>query len=129
MRLLLDTHVILWALGSARTLPRPAHDLIGDHRNDIWMSAASMFEIAAKRATGRRGMPRMSVDETIELGARAGYRQLDVTFRHALAAETIAPFHGDPFDRLLLAQATVENLQLVTHDEALAAFDTRAILF
>ena len=129
MRLLLDTHTLIWVLGFARTLPQSARTLIGDHRNVVHVSAVSIHEIAAKRAAARRRMPNLAADEAIELSERAGYRLLDITPQHAAAVEGIAVFHGDPFDRLLLAQAKVEGLQLLTHDERLAAYDSRTILF
>ena len=129
MRLLLDTNALIWALGPARELPEPVRRLIADPRNDVFFSAVSIFEIAAKRAAARRSAPRLSSGRASDLAQRAGFRQVVMTAEHAVAVETLAPFHDDPFDKLLLAQAQVEDMRLVTHDEELAAFDSKTILF
>lgn len=129
MRLLLDTHAVIWALGPSRTLPLHARVLISDHRNTIFVSAISVMEIAAKSVATLGRAPDISAEEAVILSERAGYRLLSVTVQHAAVAETIAPFHGDPFDRLLLAQAQLEGLTLVTHDQALADYDPRTVLF
>ncbi|HQZ11783.1 MAG TPA: type II toxin-antitoxin system VapC family toxin [Devosia sp.] len=129
MRLLLDTHVLLWGLADPRRLSREVARLIENERNEVYVSVASLFEIAARNAGARRRGLAVSAGMAHEASLRAGYRVLPILPEHAIGAEGIAPFHGDPFDRLLLAQANVEGLQLVTHDEALAAYDPRTILF
>ncbi len=129
MRLLLDTHTLIWAMTATRLLPASLRRMIEDGQNEVHFSAISIFEIASKRASGRRSAPATASDAVVELAERSGLREIAVTSRHAKAVETIAAFHADPFDRLLLAQAQVEGLQLVTHDEALAAYDPRTILF
>jgi PIN domain nuclease of toxin-antitoxin system len=87
------------------------------------------MEVAAKRAVTGHRTPSTSAKQVIQLSNDAGHRLIDVTVQHAVAVATIAPFLGDPFDRLLLAQAQIERLRLVTHDERLAAYDSRSILF
>lgn len=129
MKLLLDTHTLVWALTATRLLPASLRRMIEDGRNEVYFSAMSIFEIASKRASGSRNAPRTASDTVVELAARSDLRELAVTSEHARAVETVAAFHSDPFDRLLLAQAQVEGLQLVTHDEALAQYDPRTILF
>jgi PIN domain nuclease of toxin-antitoxin system len=129
MRLLLDTHTLLWAMTKSRTLPQSAHRLIEDERNDLFFSAISVFEIASKRASGRRSAPTIGADIVAELALRAGLREVPVTHEHAAAVETLAITHPDAFDRVLLAQAQIEGLQLLTHDEDLAGYDSRTILF
>jgi PIN domain nuclease of toxin-antitoxin system len=129
MRLLLDTHTLLWALTDPKHLSPRVRSLIADGRNEIGFSAAAILEIAVSRAAGRRNAPKVPGERVAGLARQAGYEMLPVTDAHAAAVETIAPFHGDPFDRLLLAQAQIEGFQLVTHDEALAAYDNRTILF
>ena len=113
----------------SRTLPRFARRLIADERNELFFSAISIFEVASKRASGRRGSPTIAADVVAELALSAGLRELPVTHAHAAAVETLAIAHPDAFDRLLLAQAQIEGLQLVTHDEDLASYDTRTIIF
>lgn len=129
MRLLLDTHTLVWAMTATKLLPASLRRMIEDGHNEVRFSAISIFEIASKRASGRRSAPMTASDTIVELAARSGLRELALTSSHARAVETIATFHPDPFDRLLLAQAQVEGLQLVTHDEALAGYDPRTILF
>jgi PIN domain nuclease of toxin-antitoxin system len=129
VRLLLDTHTLLWAMTKSRTLPQSARRLIEGARNELFFSAISIFEIASKRASGRRSAPAVAADIVADLALRAGLREVPVTQAHAAAVETLAISHPDPYDRLLLAQAQIEGLQLVTHDENLARYDSRTILF
>lgn len=129
MRLLLDTHTLIWAMGSGRELPVPARRLIEDPRNDLYFSAINIIEIALKRATRKRSAPSLGPDDVWRLAIEAELSEVVVTHEHAIAVETIAIAHGDPFDRLLLAQAKVEGLQLLTHDERLARYDDQAIVF
>jgi PIN domain nuclease of toxin-antitoxin system len=129
VRLLLDTHTLIWALGAARSLPGSIRRLIEDGRNEVYFSSISIFEIASKRASGSKSAPSISAETVTRLADKAGLREVSVQAAHAMAVETLAPFHGDSFDRLLLAQAQIEGLQLVTHDEALAQYDSRTILF
>ena len=113
----------------SQTLPLTARRLIENERNDLFFSAVSIFEIATKRASGSRSAPTIGADVVAELALRAGLREVRVTHAHAAAVETLAITHPDAFDRLLLAQAQIEGLQLVTHDEDLARYDTRTIVF
>lgn len=129
MRLLLDTHTLLWAMQGGRTLPISARRIIDDDRNDLHFSAVNIHEIAVKRAARRRAMPEFRADEVWQFAIAGGLREVLVTSQHAIAVETLAISHPDPFDRLLLAQAQVEGLQLLTHDERLGAFDNRTIVF
>ena len=129
MRLLLDTHVLIWAMGPGRELPASVQALLLDSRNTIYYSVVSIFEIATKRAAARRSAPRLGADRALELADQSGYVRLDVTAAHAIAVESVAVAHHDPFDKLLLAQAQVEGLRFVTHDEAVAAYDKNVILF
>lgn len=129
MRLLLDTHVLVWAMGPGRQMPAAARALLLDARNTIYFSVVSIFEIAAKRAAARRSAPQLSADRALELADLSGYIRLDLKAAHAIAVESIAVAHPDPFDKLLLAQAQVERLRFVTHDGAVAAHDSNAILF
>jgi len=129
VRLLLDTHTLIWAMEGGRELPLSARRLIEDTRNDLYFSAINIIEIALKRAARKRSAPSLGADDVWRLAVEAELLEVVVTHQHAIAVETIAIAHGDPFDRLLLAQAKVEGLQLLTHDERLARYDDRTILF
>lgn len=129
MRLLLDTHTLIWALGFSGDLPQSVRRLLTDPRNQVYASAVNIFEVASKRVVTRRSSPEVASERLLRATEAAGYPLLPVTPEHAVAVEGLATFHGDPFDRLLLAQAQVEGLQLVTHDERLAQYDSRTILF
>ena len=129
MRLLLDTHVLVWALVSPDRLPRQVRSMIEDRRNDVCFSVASLLEIAAKRSSKSRSAPPISSEVASRAAHDAGFREIRVTAEHAIAVETVALAHPDLSDRLLLAQAQVEGLQLLTHDEALAQFDQDVIHF
>jgi PIN domain nuclease of toxin-antitoxin system len=129
VRLLLDTHTLIWALAAQTLLPRSLRRMIEDGRNEVFFSAISIYEIASTRAAGRRSAPPIGAEATVDLARTARLGEIPVAASHAAAVETIAIAHPDPFDRLLLAQARIEGLQLVTHDEALARFDSRTIVF
>jgi PIN domain nuclease of toxin-antitoxin system len=129
LRLLLDTHAFIWSLTTPKLLSASIRGLLADRKNDVVVSTVNLWEIAIKRATGRRDAPAISAEEAWKLVPETGFRLIEMTAQHAVACETIAVSHGDPFDRLLLAQAKVEGLQLLTRDERLARYDTRVILF
>ncbi len=121
MRLLLDTHILLWAAGQPEKLPKAARRLLDDPENDPVFSAASMWEIAIKQSIGRddfrvdaRLLRRGLLDN--------GYLELAVTGAHAIALDTLPPLHKDPFDRMLVAQARVEGITLLTSDALLAKY-------
>src|SRR5882757_8448837 len=105
MKLLLDTHVAIWALISPEIMPRPVQALIADPANTVHVSAASVWEIAIKHSTARRGAPPFSGEQAIEYFGQAGYDLLAVSAGHAAGVETLPLLHADPFDRLLIAQA------------------------
>jgi PIN domain nuclease of toxin-antitoxin system len=127
MRLLLDTHVALWAITDDPRLSSAAGDLIADPANTIVVSAASIWEIAIKRAIARGDMP-VSASEAIEWFANSGYLLLDISPLHAAAVESLPAIHNDPFDRLLVAQALVEPLRLLTRDRLVAAYSDTTIM-
>lgn len=121
MNLLLDTHLLLWAAGAPDRLPAVARDLIEDPGNILIFSVASLWEIAIKRALGRddfRVDPRLLRRGLID----NGYAELAITSEHVVAVDSLPPLHRDPFDRLLIAQATAEGVTLLTSDKALAAY-------
>jgi PIN domain nuclease of toxin-antitoxin system len=119
VRVLLDTHMLIWALEDSPRLPAWARAVLEDPENECWVSSASVWEIAIKAMLGkvRLGQPLAALEVAIE---RAGFQKIDVTLRHAAAIERVEVSHGDPFDRLLLAQCEVETLRLLTADRLLA---------
>jgi PIN domain nuclease of toxin-antitoxin system len=122
MRLLLDTHALLWALAEPHRLSRRAADLIMSPTNDVLVSAASAWEIATKYRLGRlRGAGPIVAGFAAHL-AMLRAEELPVRSIHALAAGNFAVEHRDPFDRMLAAQAQVEGVPLLTDDPAFSAF-------
>lgn len=118
MRLLLDSHVVLWLATANPSRPSPVVDVIVD-ASEVLISAVSVWELEVKRLKGKLTAPHDLLDR-IE---GAGFRLLDLTADHALDAARLPPHHRDPFDRLLVAQAQAEAATLVTHDQALSAYD------
>ncbi len=121
MRLLLDTHLLLWAAAEPERLPVAAAALIEDEGNVLIFSAASLWEVAIKAGLGR-------ADFAVDAGVLRrglvdnGYEELAVTGAHAAAVAALPPLHRDPFDRMLVAQALVEGVGLVTADAGLAGY-------
>lgn len=127
MRLLLDTQVVLWAAGTSARLSDRLRAELEEVANDLVVSSASLWEIAIKAARGR---PDFVVDPRV-LRRRiwdAGWGELPVTADHALAVLDLPPLHRDPFDRMLVAQARVDGLTLLTADRAVAAYGPPARL-
>ena len=121
MKLLLDTHLLLWAAGRPERLPPAARRLISDVENELLFSAASLWEIAIKRGLGREDFqvePRLLRRGLLE----NGYADLPVTGEHAVALDGLPPIHKDPFDRILIAQAMVEGIALLTVDPLVARY-------
>jgi PIN domain nuclease of toxin-antitoxin system len=112
VRLLLDTHVLIWWDEGRRLAPEARRGI--EQAEEVFVSAASAWEISIKVALGRL-RPSRTVEEA---ASDSGFAELPVTFRHASRVATLAPHHRDPFDRLLVAQAEVESLTLVTRDLA-----------
>lgn len=121
MRLLLDTHLLLWAVGSSERLSAEARSLIEEPANEVHYSAASVWEVAIKRALRRRDF---QVDVTVLERALSGMGlvELPVTAAHAVAVTRLPDIHRDPFDRLLVAQSLVEPMVLLTNDTALERY-------
>lgn len=117
MRLLLDTHVLIWWDEGAR-LSREAASAIRV-AEQVYVSAVAGWEIAIKTALGRLA-PKRTVAEAV---ADSGFEELPVRLRHAAALERLPPHHRDPFDRMLVAQARVERLTIVTRDRAFQAYE------
>ena len=127
MNLLLDTHVALWAITDHPQLPPRARELIESPRAAVWVSVASVWEIAIKHSLERGDMPVSSRDATRFFRA-SGYGLLSVEAEHVMAVEELPRHHQDPFDRLLVAQALVEPMRLITHDAQVARYSDTILL-
>lgn len=126
MNLLLDTHVALWAITDSRKLPKKAREMIESPRASVWISAATIWEIAIKHSLGRGDMP-VSGQDALRYFRESGYRFLPVEPEHAAAVEDLSAHHADPFDRILVAQAVVEPMRLITHDPMVARYSDTII--
>lgn len=124
MRLLLDTHIFLWAITGSALLKTPVRKLI-EAADEVYVSAASIWEIAIKARLGRIAADPYELVTTLE---ESGFRELPVRAAHAAAVATLDLHHNDPFDRLLVAQALAEPLKLVTADELLVKYSDVVIL-
>ena len=121
MKLLLDTHILLWAAGDPERLPDRAAQLIVDPGNMLWFSSVSLWEISIKNALGRADF-KVDGRRLLRLLLANGYRELPVSSEHAVAVESLPQLHKDPFDRMLIAQAGVEGLLLLTADSQLIRY-------
>jgi PIN domain nuclease of toxin-antitoxin system len=117
--LLLDTHAFLWWSADDPSLGRLARSAIADSDNIVFVSAATAWEIATKRATGKLDAP----DNVGQWVRQDGFAELAIDFDHAVLAAELPRHHRDPFDRLLVAQATIEGLTLVTSDTEIVKYD------
>ena len=122
-RLLLDTHVALWALSEPLALKPTIRHLLEDPTTTVNVSAVSVWEVEIKRALGKLEAP----DGFSSACIRLGFDPLAITFAHAEVAGALPTHHADPFDRLLVAQAMSEDLEVVTHDRAFGHYDIRVL--
>ena len=121
MTLLLDTHVLLWWLSDDERLPERMRDAIADGENEVYVSAASAWEMSIKAALGK-----LTVPEGLRAELREqGFTELPVTVEDGLAAGALPRHHDDPFDRMLIAQAARRGLQLLTVDRRFGDYDVR----
>jgi len=121
LKLLLDTHLLLWAAGQPEQLSTAARTLLEDPLNELMFSAASLWEVAIKRGLGREDFrvdPRLLRRGLLD----NGYSELPITSEHAVAVDGLPAIHKDPFDRILVAQAIVEGIALVTSDPVVAQY-------
>ena len=117
--LLVDTHVLLWWRGDSDRISARAREAIENPDVPLFFSAASIWEIAIKRAQGKLSVPENLLDTMEE----RGFLELPVVSRHAVRAGALPAHHGDPFDRMIVAQAQTEGLTVVTSDARIAAYD------
>ena len=128
LRLLLDTHAFLWAASDPSQLSRAAFEAINDPSNEVSISAAVAWEITIKSGLGKIRLP---TDPRSYLPARTGsmgLRDLPITARHVLAVFSLPPIHRDPFDRIMIAQAQIEDLVYVTRDQYSLRYPVRFLL-
>ena len=118
MRLLLDTHVLLWAMQDSRALSGTARAHLRK-ADAVFVSAVSLWEIAIKASLGKLTIDTARVPEML---AEAGFQELAIRWVHAVKLRELPPLHRDPFDRMLVAQAICEPLHLLTHDAALKSY-------
>ena len=118
MRLLLDTHIVLWAMADDARLPVPLRDAITGAET-LFISAATVWEVAIKRALGKLAVP----DDLFDRALAAGARPMPIGWIHAQAAARLPLHHADPFDRMLIAQARTEAMTLVSMDRQFAAYE------
>ncbi|MEO7622832.1 MAG: type II toxin-antitoxin system VapC family toxin [Gallionella sp.] len=121
MNLLLDTHLLLWAASEPKRIPAKVRTLLLNPGNQLIFSAASLWEISIKRSLKRADF---NVDprRLWRMLQASGYRELNVTAEHTIAVNDLPPLHKDPFDRILVAQARVEGLLLLTSDKVVAKY-------
>ena len=121
MKFLLDTHLLLWAAGEPRKLSKQARTLIENQNNELLFSAASLWEVAIKRGLGRTDF---QVDARLLRRGLLdnGYSELPIMSDHVVATESLPLIHKDPFDRILVAQATVEGITLLTIDSLVSQY-------
>lgn len=121
MMLLLDTHVWLWWLSDDIKLSPHTRNIIEEPDNQIFVSSVSAWEIIIKKACGKLNVP----ENLAEAAAHDGFEMLPITFAHVEILSTLPKLHNDPFDRLLICQTKIENLELVTHDKNIWQYDVR----
>jgi len=127
MRYLLDTVVWLWSVGQVKRLNSAAREILADPQHELYFSAASVWEIAIKAAIGKLGFPESPTILVPREMARLGLRPLPVNHLHALAVYDLPVGHGDPFDRLLVAQARTEGLTLITADREIRNYSSQIL--
>jgi PIN domain nuclease of toxin-antitoxin system len=122
-RLLLDTHALLWWLADDARLGADARALIADGNNQVFASAASAWEISVKKALGKLDAP----DDLDAIVASEGFEKLAISFFHGEQAGALPSLHRDPFDRMLVAQAQAEGLELITADEQISPYGIKTV--
>jgi PIN domain nuclease of toxin-antitoxin system len=127
MNLLLDTHVLIWWMKNDPRLGKISRTLLRSGANTMWVSSASIWEISIKASLNRLSVPAAFAEFAASDLDRGGFRRLTITFEHALAVRDLTLHHGDPFDRMLVAQAKCENLALLTADSSLAGYGIHTV--
>ena len=124
MRLLLDTHALVWALSAPQQLPASLRRAIQAAENDVYASLASAWEIAIKTALGKLEFDLRSLERSL---VATGIQPLDISLQHTVQVAELPRHHGDPFDRMLVAQAMCESMTLVSRDRALRRYGVKLL--
>jgi PIN domain nuclease of toxin-antitoxin system len=127
VNVLVDSHALLWWLDDDRRLSRRARQTIADGETAIFVSVASVWEIAIKRALGKLNDPSDAIPRLPSILADRGMSTLPIEAQHAIDAARLPPLHRDPFDRMIVAQSRVEGLPVVTNDAAIRAYGVKTI--
>lgn len=132
MKILLDTHILLWAISNDIKLPEKARKLIENEENEIYYSIVSLWEVELKRLAHSTAMP-VSAEELTEYCEQSGFQRILIREKHVYALAGLkrdenALSHKDPFDRMLICQASTENMMLVTHDSLIPGYNEPCIL-
>ena len=132
MKLLLDTHIALWAISDSKRLSGDIRTLLENEDNAVYYSVASVWEVAIKRKIHPDQMP-MDEEVFVSLCEESGLERLDIRLPHIFALKGLtrqeaAPRHNDPFDRILIAQAKTEEMTMITHDSLLAGYGEECVL-
>lgn len=129
MRLLVDTHLVLWGITGDQRLPQAAREMILDPENEVFVSRVTVWETAVMRALKRYSADfPFSPQQVVREIDRAGFQWLSILDEHLFALADLPPLHRDPFDRLLIAQALIEPMRLITHDRQVSAYSDTVIL-
>lgn len=128
MKLLLDTHVVLWVLSEPNRLSEGARTVLVDETNDVFVSAATAWEIAIKQSLGKLTLPDLAARWLPSAIAQTGLAWMSISADHALGVGALPWHHKDPFDRLLVVQAKLEGCTLVTHDRSLEGYGASLLL-
>lgn len=127
MKLLLDTHTLLWWWEQSPALSTQAHLAIADENNTVFISAVSMWELATKFRIGKLPSAELAITQYETLSTADNFIHLPLTWQHSRLSGTYAVNHADPFDRMLAAQSQIEGAALVTRDAAFAGFGTQTL--
>jgi PIN domain nuclease of toxin-antitoxin system len=122
VRLLLDTHALIWWLAADDALSSTARAAMADHENEIFVSAASAWEITTKHRIGKLPEAGLLAADVAGFVSAQGFIELPIAIRHGQLAGSLPGIHKDPFDRILVAQAIVADMQIVSHDAILSAY-------
>ena len=132
MKILLDTHILLWTISNDFKLPEKARKLIEKEENEIYYSIVSLWEVELKRLAHPDAMP-VSASELAKYCEQSGFQRMLIMEKHVYALAGLkrdenAPLHKDPFDRMLICQASTENMIFVTHDSLISKYNEPCIL-
>ena len=134
MRVLLDTHILLWAITEDKKFPAKADEIINNLDNEIYYSSISIWEVAIKRLKHPDKITNLSLQEFVSFCDDADFRELPLMKEHTYSLETLTrpdnvPPHNDPFDRILISQAKTEDMIFLTHDDNLLHYQENCILY